>query len=69
MRRRGGNATSYWEIEKGHVTSGTGFETVNAILQGLKGGNKRGNLSLKLNDSLRSGGIAGAGFGEVLLQE
>jgi hypothetical protein len=51
------------------VTSGTGFETVNAILQGLHGGNKRGNLSLELNDSLRSGGIAGAGFGAVLLRE
>jgi hypothetical protein len=51
------------------VTSGTGFETVNAILQGLHGGNKRGNLSLELNDSLRSGGIAGAGVGPLLLQE
>jgi hypothetical protein len=49
--------------------SGTGFETVNAILQGLKRGDKGGDLSLELNDSLNSGGIGGAGFGSVLLRE
>jgi hypothetical protein len=48
------------------VTSDTGFETVNAILQGLEGGNQRGNLSLELKDSLGGGGIGGAGFGPVL---
>jgi len=50
------------------VTSGTGFETVNAILQGFKGGDKGGDLGLELNDSLR-GGNGGAGFGPVLLRE
>jgi len=51
------------------VTSGTGFETVNAILQGLKGGDKGGDLSLELNDSLGGRGAGGAGFGPVLLWE
>jgi hypothetical protein len=51
------------------VTSGTGFETVNAILQGLKGGNKGGNLSLEFNDSLSSGGIRGNGLRPVLWRE
>jgi hypothetical protein len=49
--------------------SGTGFETVNAILQGLKRGDKGGNLGLELNDSLGGGGIGGAGFGSVVLWE
>ena len=51
------------------MTSGTGFETVNAILQGLKGGDKGGDLSLELNDSLGGGWIGGAGFGSVVLRE
>jgi hypothetical protein len=49
--------------------SGTGFETVNAILQGLKRGDKGGDLGLELNDSLGGGGIGGAGFGSVVLWE
>jgi hypothetical protein len=44
------------------MTSGTGFETVNAILESFKGGDKGGDLGLELNDSLR-GGNGGAGFG------
>jgi hypothetical protein len=51
------------------VTSGAGFETVNAILQGLKRGDKGGDLGLELNDSLSGGGIGGAGFEPFLLRE
>jgi hypothetical protein len=69
MRRQGGNATSYRGIEEKHVTSGTGFETVNAILQGLKRGDKGSDLGLELNDSLGGGRIGGAGFGCVVLRE
>jgi hypothetical protein len=51
------------------VTSGAGFETVNAILQGLKRGDKGGDLSLELNNSLCSRGVGGGGFGPVVLRE
>jgi hypothetical protein len=57
-------------IAEKHVTSSTGFQTVNAILQSLKRGDKGGDLSLELNDSLGGGGgVGGAGFGAVMLWE
>jgi hypothetical protein len=50
--------------------SGTGFETVNPILQGLKRGDEGGDLSLELNDTLGGGrGLGGADFEPVMLRE
>jgi hypothetical protein len=51
------------------VTSGSRFETVDTILQGLKRGDKGSDLGLKLNDSLGGGGIGDADFGSVLVRE
>jgi hypothetical protein len=51
------------------VTSGLGFETVNAVFQSFKSGDKGGDIGLELNDSLGGRGIESAGFGPVLLRK